>query len=802
MREELFRRVRGKPSHPGGLMSIPKTFSVALGRVLQLALIIVIIMAFLLTGIGGGMLVGYITTAKPISASMLTTSTETTHIKDSSGQDVAILTGSQNINREYVSFSAIKKTYIDEAFKAIEDERFDEHFGIDPRRIGSAIISALANGGTATHGGSTITQQTVKMLSGADQRSAQRKIQEWYNAILLEQQRSKDEIMELYLNLVPMGNSYVGVQSAARAYFDKDARDLSLIECAFLAGIPNLPAVYNPLTETGRRNALRRMRIVLAKMHDLGWITTREYEDALNQELVFRQSPQKVSSNQINSYFVDYVIEKVINDLVTERGYSRELASMAVYNQGLTIETTLDSSVQAKAEQVFKTQSLFVRDPSILDKYPESPQGSTVVIENYPNPGQIKAIVGGYGEKTGNFVLNRAVASHRQPGSSIKPLDVYAPAIDTGKITAASIVADIPVYLNPAAPTKPYPKNSYGGYRGNMTVRNALKISCNTIAAQIWQYMLKGDTSLKYLAAVGIDRSKENYVAIALGAFNQGMTALEMAGGYATLANEGLYTQPYAYTRVLDANGNVLLEHRPEFTQVYKPETAFIMTDMMRGVFTAGGTAAGHAPTDTVAAGKTGTTDDNKDKWFCGYTPYYTAAVWYGYDNLLGQRTIPKVDQSNAILIWQAMMQSLHEDLPPRDFPTAKNVMALTICPDSGQLATAACPAPYTEYFIPGMALNPSVPCTIHGGDVPLTQPGTTLAPGETLPSAPTGASDPLPSETTEPLPGETQPGSPAAAAPTAPAPSTPAVTTSVPAPRPEDQPLIFRRTIAVRQGE
>jgi len=218
----------------------------------------------------------------------------------------------------------------------------------------------------------------------------------------------------------------------------------------------------------------------------------------------------------------------------------------------------------------------------------------------------------------------------------------------------------------------PYPKNSYGGYRGNLTVRQAIKISCNTVAAQIWQYMLKGETSLKYLAAVGIDRSTENYVAIALGAFNQGMTALEMAGGYATLANEGLYTEPYAYTRVLDANGNVLLEHRPEFTQVYKPETAFVMTDLMQGVFQPGGTAAGRGPTNTLAAGKTGTTDDNRDKWFCGYTPYYTAAVWYGYDNQLGGTTIPKQDWNNAILIWQALMQSLHQTLPARDFPAQK----------------------------------------------------------------------------------------------------------------------------------
>jgi penicillin-binding protein 1A len=729
-------------------MSIPRTFGVAIGRVLEIALVVLIIMGFLLAGVGGGMLVGYITTAEPISAGMLTGGNETTHIKDASGQDIAILTGSQNINREYVSFSTIKKTYIDEAFKAIEDERYDEHVGIDPRRIGSAVISALANSGSPTHGGSTITQQTVKMISGADQRSAQRKIQEWYNAIQLEQQRSKDEIMEIYLNLVPMGNSYVGVQSAAKAYFDKEAKDLTLLECAFLAGIPNLPAVYNPLTETGRRNALRRMRIVLGKMHDLGWITDEEHDDALNQELVFRQTPMAVSSNQVNSYFVDFVIEEVVNDLVSERGYNREMALIAVYNHGLTIETTVDSTIQAKVERIFKTQGYFVQDPIILDQRAEAPQGSIVVIENDPNPGQIKAIVGGYGDKTGNFVLNRAVSAKRQPGSSIKPLAVYAPSLDTGKITAASIVADIPVYLNPDTPGKTYPKNSYSGYRGNMTVRQAVKTSVNTIAAQIWQYLLKGETSLKYLAAVGIDRSTENYVAIALGGFNEGMTALEMAGGYATLANDGLYTQPYTYTRVLDASGNILLEHRPDFTQVYKPETAFVMTDIMTNVFIAGGTAAGRGPTNTVAAGKTGTTDENRDKWFCGYTPYYTAAVWYGYDNRLGGYFIPSQDGSNAIGIWTATMEALHEDLPPKGFTPPKNIMTAVICPESGQLANNTCLTAYREYFIPGAALNPTSQCSIH-------------PPGEIAPPEPETETEPVPEQTTPAVPPgqETAPG-------------------------------------------
>ncbi len=727
VRRELHKRIKGRPSHSGGMMSVPRTLGLIIGRVLQLALVILITMGFLLAGIGGGMLVGYITTARPISAEMTKNENETSHITDQDGKDIAILTGSQNINREYISFSLVKKTYIDEAFKAIEDERFDEHIGIDPKRIGSAVLSALANGGSATHGGSTITQQTVKMISGADERSAQRKIQEWYNAIRLEQQKSKDEIMELYINLVPMGNSYVGIQSAAQAYFAKDAANLNLVECAFLAGVPNRPAVYNPLTENGRRNALRRMRIVLGKMHDLQMITDTEYEQALNTELVFRKTPMAVSSNQVNSYFVDYVIESVINDLVSKRGYSREMASVAVYNHGLQIRTTMDAKVQAKVEKVFNTQSLFVVNSSILDDQPEGPNGSVVIVENNPNPGQIKAIVGGYGKKTGNFVLNRAVSARRQPGSSIKPLDVYGPALDTGKITAASVFTDEAVYLNSDTPKKSWPKNSYSSYKGNMTVRNAVKVSCNTIAAQVWKNVLKGETSLKYLKQVGIDRTGENYVAIALGAFNKGMTALEMAGAYATFANEGLYTPPYAYTKVIDANGKVILENRPEYTPVYKPETAFVMTDILKDVLTAGGTGSGFALDRMPAAGKTGTTDDNKDKWFCGYTYYYTAAVWYGYDNRLGSTAIPKQDQKNHIRIWQALMNDIHEGLKVKDFARPKGVITDRICADSGMLATSYCPRTVNEYFISGAVMNPSDSCSLH-----TAAPTPTPAPIET----------------------------------------------------------------------
>ena len=737
VKREYRRRLKGKPTHSSTMLSIPRALGLAVSRIIILVILIVVIASFALAGLGGGMLIGYITTAEPVVTEQIKNKNETTHITDAAGNDVAILTGSQNINREYISISTVKSTYIDEAFKAIEDERFDEHIGIDPRRIGSAILSALMNGGNATHGGSTITQQTVKLVSGEDQISAQRKVQEWYNAIQLEQKKSKDEIMELYINLVPMGNSYVGIQSAAKAYFDKDAKDLSLVECAFLAGIPNRPSTYNPLTETGKRNALRRMRIVLGKMLDLKMITEKQYDTALDAELVFRKKPQVISSTQNNSYFIDYVIEKVISDLVEKRGYSERIANIAVYNYGLTIETTLDQAVQNQVEQTFSTQELFISDPAALIDMPEKPEGSMVVIENMPNPGQIKAIVGGFGKKQGNFIWNRAIDSYRQPGSSIKPLDVYGPSLDTGKITAASVFKDEEMHLDPQNPDVVYPKNAYKGYKDNMSVRLAVKYSCNTIAAYIWQNILRGETSLSYLKQVGIDRTGENYVAIALGAFNKGMTALEMAGAYATFANQGLYCEPYAYTRVIDADGKVLLENRPQFTQVYKPETAFVMTDIMKGVFTSGGTAAGRGLTDMPAVGKTGTTDDNRDKWFCGYTRYYTAAVWYGYDNRLGQTTIPAgEDRMSAIKIWQDAMNRIHQGKEPLDFDPPASIISMTVCADSGLIATPYCPTPVKEYFIPGAVMNPRDSCTLHE-PLPTPTPPVieTQLPTESLPA-------------------------------------------------------------------
>lgn len=738
VRREFRRRVSGKPTSDRTAWSITRYAGRTLGRVISLTLIILLIAAFLIGGIGGGMLVGYILTAEPVATDHIRNTNETTRIVDANGSEIAILTGSQNINREYISLARVRDTYLIDAFMAIEDERYEDHIGIDPRRIGSAVLSMLVNGGTPTHGGSTITQQTVKLISGESQRSAQRKIQEWYNAVRLEQEKSKDEILELYLNLVPMGNSYVGIQAAAQAYFAKDAADLSLAECAFLAGVPNRPSTYNPLTETGRRNALRRMRIVLGKMHELEMISDEAYQDALNTELVFRQTPQEVSATQVNSYFVDYVIKQVQNDLMERRGYTEQMASIAVYNYGLRIETTMDQKVQSEIEKTFLDQSLFATDPAALADYPERPNGSIAIIDNLNNPGQIKGLVGGYGRKEGNLVLNRAVDSKRQPGSSIKPLVVYGPSLDTGRITPASIFTDMAMYLDPDNPTTPYPKNSYTGFRGNMTVYEALVRSVNTIAAHIYVNVIGNETALQYVDDVGITLDAMDVNAsVALGGLTYGVSTLEMAGAYSTFANDGLFTEPYAYTRVLDIEGRILLENRPVFKQVYKPETAFVISHILEDVIKSPmGTArrlTEAAASEISFAGKTGTTNDNRDKWFCGYSPYYTAAVWYGYDNRLGPISVPSDDSQNAMRIWQDAMMRIHQGLEPLQFERPESVESKTICTVSGQIATEYCPTRRTEYFVPGVVMNPSDSCALHK---PEPTPAPTPEASETDPAA------------------------------------------------------------------
>ena len=733
--DELRRVLKGKPTVSGFNRSLKHEIVSFLASVFKIVLVAVLCVAFGFGGFGAGMLLGYVSMTKPLSISDITQTDEvqTSFVYDSQGNVIARLTGSQNVDRIYIPISEVRNTYLEEAVISIEDERFYDHSGIDIRRIGSAVLSALANGGSATHGGSTITQQTVKLISGNDQHSTSRKIQEWFAAMSLEQELSKDEIMELYLNLAPMGNNYVGVQAAAQNYFGKNASELNLAECAFLAGLPKSPSYYNPLRESGRRNALRRQRIVLSKMFELGYITEEEYQNALNTELLF-QSNNVQPANEINSYFCEYAISEVINDVALTRDISTDLAATIVYNRGYHIYTTLEPDVQAVLDEAFNTRDLFQQDPTMLVDYPEKPQAGMVIIN--VQTGAIAGMQGGYGPKPGNMVLNRATQAYRSTGSSIKPIIDYAPAIELGIIAPGMIYVDEESHLDPNNPAAAWPLNADRSYAGPMTIRRAVATSKNTIAVKVW-YDVGGDTALWFLRQEGIDMTAEgSYPSQAIGSFTTGITPLQMCGAFNTLASGGTYTEPYAYTQVLDSNDNVVLTKTPERHRVYSAETSYIMSDILEDVIT-NGTATGtvsvihNADGEAIAtSGKTGTTDANLDKWFCGYTPYYCGAVWYGYDNRLRQTLIPTIDKPNANRIWYYVMSRIHLNLPGASRERPENVVEMEVC-ESGYYPSDYCReagTTVTDLFVVGSYLAPTEDnvCPIHTGpeeEIP-QQPG------------------------------------------------------------------------------
>jgi len=749
VRKELMRQVKGKPSRSFASESVARSGWIGIARAVKLVIAVLLVVVFFFGGIGGGILFGYIQTAKPVSLDAIyqADDIQSTKIYDANGNLMITLTGSDNINREQITYADIKDTYIDDAFIAIEDERFEDHIGIDPKRIGSAILSALVGGGSSTHGGSTITQQTVKMITGADEVSAQRKIGEWAKAINMETRFSKQEIMQLYLNLVPMANSYVGIQSASKAYFGKPASELTLAESAFLAGVPKSPSYFNPLTESGLRNAMRRQRIVLGKMLELKRITQAQYDEALNTELRIIKKTEETSATKITSYFTDYVIKTVIDDLAAKRGWSLSLAESVLYNGGLSVMTTMDPAVQQAVDTTFNTEPLFVRSKDAVADYPEHAQAGMAVIDQHT--GQIKALYGGYGEKAVSRAFNRATDIERQPGSSIKPIYVYGPAIDLGYITGATVIEDKVLYLNPEKPSTPYPQNVIKRYLGNLTVRQAVIYSTNTVAARVWKEILGGENALYYLNRLGINRLSENYVATALGGFNQGMSPLEMAGGYTALANNGLYTKPYAYTEVIHPDEGVLLDNKsPEFTSVFKPETAFMMTEILvETVESYGGQyRVLNGSGEYIRAGaKSGTTDENVDRWLVGYTPYYTAAVWHGYDNLLTTISVPSQDHNSPFDIWFDAMTRIHASLPPKSFDVPSAIRGVKICRASGLLPVEGqCPNVITEYFVAGSHLIPSQSCTVHAPTpTPTPMPTAPIDPNAT--PAPSGPPAPPP---------------------------------------------------------
>lgn len=647
-------------------------------KILKAVLIILLIMILIGIGLMVGFVMSVLNGAGGLSKSDFEISSLTTVVYDKDGKEYASLYSSEN--RMYSSLSEMSP-YLPKAVIAIEDQRFETHMGIDIKRTGAAVVNWVLRG-NSDFGGSTITQQLIKKVTKDDDRSWQRKAREIVRAVQLEQWLSKNQIIELYLNLIYFGEGAYGVETAAYTYFDKSAKDLSIAECALIAGLIQSPEGRNPYKKPEAAKA--RQETVLAKMYELGSISKEQYEEAKVQELVYKKGV--LDQGLSNSYFVDAIVDDLINELQKQKGVTKVMAQKMIYSNGLKIYSTIDPKIQEAMETVYKDEKYFKLSNG---KYDPNLQSAMVIIDY--RTGNVVGLVGGAGEKTTQRGLNRATMAKRAPGSTIKPLAVYAPGIDSGIFTAATTFDDIPTTFK-VGTTVWKPSNSYRGYRGLTSVRKGIEISSNIIAAKAFMEV-GATTSMTYLKKFGISTlTNADAVpgALALGGLTQGIYPIEHAAAYGTLANSGIYLSPKLYTKVLDKYDEVLIEKTSELREVVSPQTAYIVTSMLKDVVT-GISATGSAASlpNMNVAGKTGTTNSSKDRWFAGYTPYYVGSVWVGYD----QQKVISVSGNPAAKLWKAVMLKVHEGLQNKAFTRPDGIVERDICVDSGLLATDLCKA-------------------------------------------------------------------------------------------------------------
>jgi len=758
---------------------------------------------------GLGYIKGLIDSAPDITEIDVSPKGFTTKVYDSEGNVIENLIGAES-NREYVTIDQIPEI-VQEAFIAIEDERFYEHHGIDIRGILRAFFSGI-KGGEFDQGASTITQQLIKNQvfgGGREQKfidRLKRKIQEQYLAIQLENRISKKQILEYYLNTINLGSGTYGVQTASKRYFNKNVWELNLSEAAVLAAIVQLPVYHNPITNP-ERNEPRKNK-VLKLMLEHGKCTQEEYDAAMADDVYARIKAvnEEYSSNSYYSYFVDEVIDQLTHDLQSELGYTQAQALDLIYSGGLRIITTMDPTIQEIVDDVITDESYY---PELGISYYELTYALSIqkndsentnvhyhssdlleYFKNYPDPddlyadekgrkfslyfkdkddmlkkieefktsvlepgdkilaekinmviqpqisfvvmdqhtGHVVAIAGGRGEKTGNRTLNRATDTKRQPGSTFKVLSTYLPALDTAGFTLASVQDDSGPYYYPGTDIEVSNWRSKKEYEGLVTLRKGIYDSMNIVTVKTlaevtpkvgYDYLKKlGFTTLVESRTEADGRVVSDInLPMALGGLTDGVTNLELTAAYAAIANKGVYTEPIFYTKVLDHNGKVLLEKETRKEQVMKESTAWLLTNAMEDVVKIGtGTNLKLKEIDMPIAGKTGSTSDYNDLWFSGYSPYYTATVWAGFDN---NRTM--TDRTFNRVIWRTIMERIHieKGLEKQSFTMPSSIVTAKICTKSGKLAVEGLCDHYiggntvrVEYFAKGT--EPTELCDVH----------------------------------------------------------------------------------------
>lgn len=614
---------------------------------------------------------------------------ENSVVKDVDGNTIATL-GSE-VKKKVVSYDEIPDN-LKNAYVAIEDERFYSHNGVDVKRTASAIGSYIIHFGSSSFGGSTITQQLVKNFTGDSTDSITRKVNEWWKAWQLETCLSKDEILETYLNIIYVGPSIYGVEAGAEYYFNKSVQNLTLEECAFLAGINHSPNSYNPFSNKDNSNKIiNRTKTVLAKMKELGYIKDdNEYNKSvqnIEKGLNFKNG-EVLSNDGVYSYHTDALITEITNDICNQYNISETFATNYIYMAGLTIYSTQDSNIQNQMQNEMKKGKYILASQNGGD----SSQAAMVIIDH--KTGNIVGCTGGLGEKTTARSFNRATQSVRQTGSAIKPIAVLLPAIDKKIITAATILDDTEQdFENDYHPT------DYSKSLGKITVRRAVESSQNIPFVEIMEE-LKPKNSIKYLEKMGITTltEKDNSLPLALGGLENGISPLQMAGAYSAIANDGVYIEPTFYTKIEKKNGSIFIKTNQKTKRVCSKQVAYILKELLtQPVLGENGTATYCKISGVDVAAKTGTTDENYDRWLCGFTPYYTAVTWYGYDQ---NESIEFNQRNPAGLIWANVMSRIHTGLQSAKFEDPGSITTATICSTTGKKATTGCPNTYTEYFL------------------------------------------------------------------------------------------------------
>lgn len=577
---------------------------------------------------------------------------------DSDGNQVELTRLHGEENRIWVDLDDMSP-HLKDAFIAIEDQRFEKHHGVDWIRTIGVIVKPSNSG----QGGSTITQQLIKNLTDEKDVTIVRKFNEILSALNLERNYSKDEIIEAYLNTIYLSEGCYGVKTAAETYFGKDVSDLNIAECASIAAITQSPGKYDPLRKP-ENNRQRQLRI-LEEMLSQGFITQEEYDEAVAYEMVFTNSENYQGSqvsdsesgsneNKIDSYYVDYVVKTVLEDL-QKMGYTERKAKSLLYGGGLKIYTAVDFDVQNALEDVYEN---YKRMPD------ETVQGAMVVM-NYE--GRVLGLVGGTGEYSGSLELNRAFQSRRQPGSSSKPLSIYAPAFekslndDSVDIYWSTLIEDRPLM---EVDGRMWPTNEGGGYSGRrVTIQYGIANSLNTVAARTLD-MIGVDYAYDFLQnrfhISSLSAADCDFAPMATGSFTEGVTVLDMTAAYAAMGNGGVYYQPYCYYKIEDSQGNVLIETDASKNkeQVLSESTGWLMNKILQTVM-ASGTGRNYKISGVECFGKTGTTTDSKDRWFVGGTPEYVAAVWYGYD--MPKEIVYRLSSNPAGTIWETVMNEIYD---------------------------------------------------------------------------------------------------------------------------------------------